>query len=276
LTYLIQTALGIDADGFFGNKTTQAVIDFQKLNILDADGIVGDKTFEQLLTKQHDPRIQVMEMIALMEVSFTKNAWSATSTVSGDGGGLNYGPLQINRGYGSVQTFCKLYLPKGEVFEEYICTGEGAKSMVQYYREQIVAKVIDFTEDFGIMNPEPALIGVIADGSTQGGAPYPSNPIKMESMDEDWPTDALFTAWKPLIIKCYEGVVSTSKVHVAFYNAIQLGVDLGIPFIKAYAELHPRSGTHIWLSDQLSRRRVWSNGSSKVHGTVLSLDMVGL
>ena len=43
----LQEALGFtgkDVDGIFGNKTQQAVIDYQKKNGLTADGIAGKNT----------------------------------------------------------------------------------------------------------------------------------------------------------------------------------------------------------------------------------------
>lgn len=44
----IQLALGLKADGIFGKKTENAVIEFQKENGLFADGIVGEQTLEEL------------------------------------------------------------------------------------------------------------------------------------------------------------------------------------------------------------------------------------
>ena len=44
----IQVALGLTADGIFGEKTKNAVIKFQKENGLIADGIVGKKTLDML------------------------------------------------------------------------------------------------------------------------------------------------------------------------------------------------------------------------------------
>ena len=44
----IQLALGLKADGIFGKKTENAVIEFQKENGLFADGIVGDQTLDAL------------------------------------------------------------------------------------------------------------------------------------------------------------------------------------------------------------------------------------
>lgn len=45
---LLQTLLNIKADGIFGVKTRQSVIEFQKLHGLRADGIVGPLTWEKL------------------------------------------------------------------------------------------------------------------------------------------------------------------------------------------------------------------------------------
>ena len=44
----IQLALGLKADGIFGKKTENAVIEFQKENGLFADGIVGEQTLDAL------------------------------------------------------------------------------------------------------------------------------------------------------------------------------------------------------------------------------------
>lgn len=44
----IQLALGLEADGIFGIKTENAVIEFQKENGLYPDGVVGDITLEAL------------------------------------------------------------------------------------------------------------------------------------------------------------------------------------------------------------------------------------
>jgi len=45
---LIQQKLGIGADGYFGNQTKQAVINFQSKNGLGADAIVGSETWNKL------------------------------------------------------------------------------------------------------------------------------------------------------------------------------------------------------------------------------------
>ena len=44
----LQTALGSNADGHFGAKTRQAVIDFQRAQGLDPDGMAGPKTLSKL------------------------------------------------------------------------------------------------------------------------------------------------------------------------------------------------------------------------------------
>lgn len=49
LTKLIQSAVGVSADGKFGNDTKNAVIKWQKLVGLQADGIVGINSWKKLL-----------------------------------------------------------------------------------------------------------------------------------------------------------------------------------------------------------------------------------
>ncbi|MEE3718838.1 peptidoglycan-binding domain-containing protein [Tumidithrix elongata RA019] len=49
---LLQTLLGINADGVFGDQTEAAVIKFQTEHGLDADGIVGARTWEALEAKK--------------------------------------------------------------------------------------------------------------------------------------------------------------------------------------------------------------------------------
>jgi peptidoglycan hydrolase-like protein with peptidoglycan-binding domain len=48
---LLQTMLGINADGVFGDQTEAAVIKFQSEHNLDADGIVGAMTWAALEAK---------------------------------------------------------------------------------------------------------------------------------------------------------------------------------------------------------------------------------
>jgi peptidoglycan hydrolase-like protein with peptidoglycan-binding domain len=48
---LLQTMLGINADGIFGDQTEAAVIKFQSEHNLDADGIVGAMTWAALEAK---------------------------------------------------------------------------------------------------------------------------------------------------------------------------------------------------------------------------------
>lgn len=48
---LLQTMLGINADGVFGDQTEAAVIKFQSDRNLDADGIVGAMTWAALEAK---------------------------------------------------------------------------------------------------------------------------------------------------------------------------------------------------------------------------------
>jgi peptidoglycan hydrolase-like protein with peptidoglycan-binding domain len=46
----LQTALGIDADGIYGDKTAAAVTEYQKANGLSVDGIAGNQTLGKLYT----------------------------------------------------------------------------------------------------------------------------------------------------------------------------------------------------------------------------------
>lgn len=48
---LLQSILGINADGVFGDQTEAAVIKFQSEHGLNADGIVGALTWEALESK---------------------------------------------------------------------------------------------------------------------------------------------------------------------------------------------------------------------------------
>ena len=49
LTKIVQKAVGVEADGKFGNNTKKAVIEYQKKNGLTADGIVGYNTWKKIL-----------------------------------------------------------------------------------------------------------------------------------------------------------------------------------------------------------------------------------
>jgi peptidoglycan hydrolase-like protein with peptidoglycan-binding domain len=49
LTKLVQKAVGVEADGKFGNQTKQAVIRWQELTGLVSDGIVGLNTWKKFL-----------------------------------------------------------------------------------------------------------------------------------------------------------------------------------------------------------------------------------
>jgi peptidoglycan hydrolase-like protein with peptidoglycan-binding domain len=45
---LVKKGYSLEIDGFFGGKTEQAVINFQKKNKLTVDGIVGQQTWNTL------------------------------------------------------------------------------------------------------------------------------------------------------------------------------------------------------------------------------------
>lgn len=49
LTKIVQMAVGVTADGLFGNNTKNAVINFQKANRLTPDGCVGLNTWKKIL-----------------------------------------------------------------------------------------------------------------------------------------------------------------------------------------------------------------------------------
>lgn len=49
ITKLMQQKIGVSADGIFGSRTKQAVINYQKSKGLSADGIVGQNTWRKLL-----------------------------------------------------------------------------------------------------------------------------------------------------------------------------------------------------------------------------------
>jgi hypothetical protein len=282
LTMFAQEVLELNSDGFFGGITEQAVFAFQEENKTDnpeskPDGIIGNFTLQKMIdTGKGNPLLRIMELISLMEVDTCNNAWKATSVVEGDGGGTNYGPLQLNRGHGSVQTYCKNYLPAGQVFEEFYCTSAGAKKMFQYMLDFLVNPARHFLQDFN--EPEESVtIGLVIDGATQGGAPYPSHPVRTESMSKNWKEGVIFEEWRNYILSVYSGIAysESSKVKVAFTQSMNKAKELGIDFKTAYAELHPRSGDPQWLADQLSRRRMWSTGSSVIHGITISLSNVG-
>ena len=49
LTKIIQKIVGVDADGKFGAKTKEAVVEWQKTNGLTVDGVVGINTWKKIL-----------------------------------------------------------------------------------------------------------------------------------------------------------------------------------------------------------------------------------
>ncbi|CAN1211584.1 Endolysin [Tumidithrix helvetica PCC 7403] len=55
---LLQTLLGVNADGVFGDQTEAAVIEFQTEHSLDADGIVGSATWAALEAKKANPVVE--------------------------------------------------------------------------------------------------------------------------------------------------------------------------------------------------------------------------
>lgn len=57
---LLQSLLGINADGVFGDQTEAAVIKFQTEHNLGADGIVGSLTWVALEAKKAAPEPEVI------------------------------------------------------------------------------------------------------------------------------------------------------------------------------------------------------------------------
>jgi peptidoglycan hydrolase-like protein with peptidoglycan-binding domain len=49
LTKIVQAAVGVKVDGYFGNDTKKAVIAYQKKKGLSADGVVGYNTWKKIL-----------------------------------------------------------------------------------------------------------------------------------------------------------------------------------------------------------------------------------
>lgn len=74
---LLQSALGIPADGNFGQQTKAAVQKFQAENGLKADGIVGAKTWSSLPTTQADTPKKMA--VADINANITKMAGTATA-----------------------------------------------------------------------------------------------------------------------------------------------------------------------------------------------------
>ena len=64
----IQNALGLKADGIFGNQTEEAVKKYQKENGLTADGIVGPKTLEKLMALMDTDLTHIVNPNKFLEV----------------------------------------------------------------------------------------------------------------------------------------------------------------------------------------------------------------
>jgi hypothetical protein len=269
--------LGPKADGFFGEETEAALGVYQEQNNLERTCILDADTFA--VVKEDIPfEYLLFELIACFETGLVKNSWGYAGDC-GDGNGMNYGPMQLNRAKGSVQTFEKYYMPRNECFESYYSTPEGAEAQARYYLDiQIARANRDFNEIFPDVVMTPRMIGLLVDGAIQGGAPFPSHPARNESLDVNWPDGEEFEKWRTQIKVNYKGIgyYDTPKVKVAFIESLAQARDLGIDAAVAYSELHPRSGIFIHLGDQLSRRRLWTTGKGIVHDDPYDLSDFGI
>ena len=266
----IQTILNIDADGFFGPVTDQAVRLYQELYDLDIDGIVGPATFAHMSPKIH-PRFKIFECICEMEIGGKNNAWAVKGQIS-DNMGMNYGPLQINVKGGSVGDYTHFYMPKDAVFLDYYKTPEGAKAMLAYFEAIHYRAAVRFCESNDI-NMSAYLIGCLCDCQVQGGSITPTRAPRPENWLY-WPTAEGWPEFGQYIKSQYD---KDDLTFAGLYTrCLKKAKDFGIATVSAIAELHPLSGNPKYLADQLARRRLWSNGKSAVHGDLMRLRDYGL
>lgn len=255
----IQEVIRVSIDGDFGPITEQAVKDYQYGLGMEETGEVDQKLLDHMYKQGMQLTYRVLELIACFEVGFTRDAWSATSIVPGDGAGRNYGVMQVNK-YGSMQIMKSRYMPKGEDFESWIGSGSGAKAQYRYFLEVIWSRATAFAYKVG--DTTPRAIALFCDAIVQGGNTLPSKAPKTW---KDWQLDGNYLE---LVKKCYE----EDKVKSAFVKAIRAYERPSV----AFAEIHPRSGNLRFLDDQLSRRRTVASGSGIVHGDKYDLGLFGI
>jgi len=254
----IQEVITADIDGFFGDKTTQGVKDFQKSRGMKVTGVVDNSTLLEMYPDMSD-KYKILEVVACFEVGIPaecKNAWGKTTTID-DNAGKNYGVLQHNR-FGTLQTMRKKF-----GFEDpgtWYGTPEGARGQLWYFETKILSTATDFAHQIG--DPSSLTIFMLCDAITQGGGIYPTKPPVLW---DDW----IFS--KEMIARV-QGEYRRYQVQQAFRSAISLFDSQA----EAYAEIHPRSGVKKFLKDQLSRRRTAFRGKGKVHGTIYDLSDFGL
>lgn len=266
----IQTILGIDVDGFFGPETERTVRLYQELHDLDIDGIIGPITFARM-SPNIPVKFKIFELICQMEIGATRNAWAFAGDC-GDGYGVNYGPLQINVKGGSVADYTRFYMPKDKVFKDFYGTPEGAKCMLAYFEGIHYRAAIRFCEGKGF-DTSPYLIGILCDCQVQGGSIYPSRAPRPETWLY-WPIGDEWTAYGQYVKTQYE--IDDATFADLYLRCIKQAKEYGIATVSAIAEIHPLSGNPKYLSDQLSRRRLWGQGHSKIHGETVLLKDFGL
>lgn len=262
ITIGLQQLLFLGVDGFWGEKTTDALKKYQIQRGAtgpNIDGVIGPDTMVWLVEDGLSLAARILELIAYFEgAGQDKNAWANTSEID-DGAGKNYGVMQINK-FGSMQTVVKRYMPAGEDFSSWIGTSGGAIAQMKYFLEMIWSKAWDMAAKLGDGNVRT--VAVICDAIVQGGDCWPSSAPK--SWD-DWQLD-------PAYIPQIQSLYNKYSVKEAFWRSLRLSNEPGVMF----AELHPRSGTLRWQSDQLSRRRTIVQGSGVVHGDKYNLTDFGL
>lgn len=259
MTMGIQQVIGSSIDGYFGPITSQKVKDYQYANGFDETGEVDQNLLEYMFKDGMQLTYRIYELIACFETGFTRNAWTYTCVVKGDGAGKNWGVLNHNR-YGSLQMLKGRYMPKGEDFEEWFYTTNAAKAQYRYFLEIVWARATAFAYQIG--DTTPRSVALFCDTITQAGNTLPSKAPKTW---KDWKLDGNYLE---LVKKCYE----EDKAKPAFIKAIR---SYDRPSI-AFAEIHPRSGNLRFLDDQLSRRRTVATGSGVVHGDKYDLSIFGI
>jgi hypothetical protein len=259
MTAGIQEVVRSGIDGYFGDKTVEKVKEYQYDNGFEETGEVNQELLNHMFDNDFQLVYCVAELIAFFEVGATRNAWTATSVVPGDGAGKNWGVVQHNR-FGSLQLLKRQYMPAGADFEEWFYTTDCAKAQMKYFLEQIWARSTAFAYKVGDISPKA--VALFSDAIVQGGHTLPSKAPKTW---KDWQLDHNYLEF---VKACYE----QNPAKKAFVKAIMAHDDVA----RAFAELHPRSGNLRWLDDQLSRRRTVAIGEGWVHGSKYVLSDYGI
>jgi hypothetical protein len=266
MTMGIQWHLVIETDGFYGEETEENVQIYQQTRGLkpeDCDGVVGKQTLDLMVAEEMKPEFRILELISCFEVGMeTHNAWAATSTIK-DNMGKNWGVMQVNgpgKEGSSYETMKNRYMPRGEDFDDWIGSPNGAKAQGQYFLDLIYPKAVAFAEKIG--DSSLRTVAMLCDAIVQGGSTYMRQP-------------PLSYAYWRLGDEALDKVVynfNSMKVKDALVKKV---TDYSEPG-KMFAELHPRSGNPDFLKDQLSRRRAVIDGVGNIHGTKYFMEEFGL